>query len=129
MQRYTTPIVWSLAVLLLLAALYWAAGAMLNEQTAAAPQHRSYHLSIISPARIGAVPVLRATRGDTVTLTIGSDKAGSVHVHGYEKMVVLQPGAPVSLTFVASQAGRFAVHLHDPDETMHDLAVIEVQPQ
>jgi FtsP/CotA-like multicopper oxidase with cupredoxin domain len=129
MQRYRTPIVWSLAVLLLLAALYWAVGAMLNVKRVAAPQQRNYHLSVTAPVQIGAVPVLKATQGDTVTLTISSDKPGSIHVHGYEKMVVLRPGAQVSLTFVASQAGRFAVHLHDPDETMHGLAAIEVQPQ
>jgi hypothetical protein len=74
-------------------------------------------------------PVFRATEGDTITLVIRSDQPGEVHVHGYEKKIVLAPSGEVQLTFVAADPGTFPIHLHDSDGSMHHLAMLEVQPK
>jgi hypothetical protein len=54
----------------------------------------------------------------TVTLMIRCNRRGEVYVHVYERKVVLVPGGEVKLTFVATDAGTFPIHLHDPDGSM-----------
>jgi hypothetical protein len=93
-------------------------------------QSRIYHLSVTNTDPTADAPVFTARQGDTVTLVIHSARPGELHVHAVEESALaLKPGGEVNLTFVAKNSGRFAVHLHDPDGSMHHVAMLEVQPE
>jgi hypothetical protein len=127
LHRHSWTLLWATLVALVLAGLYWGLQTSRSVDHAVGPRSRIYHLSVPSSAQS---LVLEATQGDTVTFVIRSDRPGEVHVHAAEeKAVALKPGGEVRLSFVAKDAGGFAVHLHDPDGSMHHIAILEVQPK
>lgn len=129
MRRRSAAIGWIAFAILVLGGLYWGLQASLGGREAGVAQSRTYRVSISTPRAGDALPIFRATQGDTVTLVISSDRPGETHVHGYEEKMALRPGGQVTLTFTAAAAGRFPLHLHAPDSSMHHLATLEVQPQ
>jgi non-ribosomal peptide synthetase component F len=68
----------------------------------------------------GRVPV---PAGEHVTLTITSDVADEVHVHGYDLTAALTPGTPASLTFDATIPGVFEVELHEAGTVLLSLQI------
>jgi hypothetical protein len=68
----------------------------------------------------GRVPV---PVGEHVTLTITSDVADEVHVHGYDLATALTPGTPAELTFDATIPGVFEVELHEAGTVLLSLQV------
>jgi hypothetical protein len=127
LRRHSWTLLWATLIALVLAGLYWGLQASRSVGHVVGPGSRIYRLSIPSGAQS---LVLEATQGDTVTFVIRSDRPGELHVHAAEeKAVALKPGGEVRLTFVAKDAGGFAVHLHDPDGSMHHIAILEVQPK
>ena len=68
----------------------------------------------------GRVPV---AVGDRVRLTVTSDVADELHVHGYDEEVSLRPGEPASLEFVADEAGLFEVETHESSLILLTLLV------
>ncbi len=93
------------------------------------PHPVSFSLAVAATTKISNFPVFQVRQGQWLTLKITAARAGSVHVHIYEKMIDLQPGSEVALTFQAVNAGRFPIHLHDPAGAMEHLATLEVQPR
>lgn len=65
-----------------------------------------------------AVPV-----GATVTLTVDSDVADTVHVHGYDHEFAVGPGTAGTRAFVADIPGRFEVETHDGGRVLFTLTV------
>lgn len=61
--------------------------------------------------------------GTRVRLTVTSDTADQVHVHGFELTGAVTPGQPTQLEFVADQAGIFEVELHDSRQVLTRLQV------
>ena len=56
-----------------------------------------------------------ACQGQEVTLRIGSDVDGLIHVHGYEDAVSateVTAGEELDLTFTAGRAGQYPIELH-----------------
>ncbi|GAA3179987.1 hypothetical protein GCM10010531_37540 [Blastococcus jejuensis] len=68
----------------------------------------------------GRVPV---AAGEHVTLSITSDVADEVHVHGYDLDAELVPGTPAELTFDATIPGVFEVELHESGTVLLTLQV------
>jgi plastocyanin len=68
----------------------------------------------------GRVPV---PVGDQVTLTVTSDVADEVHLHGYDLTAALTPGTPAELTFDATIPGVFEVELHEAGTVLLSLQV------
>lgn len=68
----------------------------------------------------GRVPV---AAGEHVTLSITSDVADEVHVHGYDLDAELAPGTPAELTFDATIPGVFEVELHESGTVLLTLQV------
>jgi hypothetical protein len=68
----------------------------------------------------GRVPV---PVGDHVTLTITSDVADEVHVHGYDLTTALTLATPTALTFDATIPGVFEVELHEAGTVLLSLQV------
>lgn len=71
----------------------------------------------------GAEPRTQVEVGTKVRLTITSDVADEVHVHGYDLTERLTVGQAVSVEFVADQPGIFEVELHDAGTILTRLQV------
>jgi heme/copper-type cytochrome/quinol oxidase subunit 2 len=64
----------------------------------------------------GRVPenmrLIRVKQNDVVKLQWSSDKAISLHLHGYDIEKAVAPGAVTEMTFTARATGRFTVAPH-----------------
>jgi hypothetical protein len=63
------------------------------------------------------------TVGDRVVLIVRSDVADHVHVHGYDLIQDVAPGAPARIAFRADSEGRFEVELEDRHLPLTQLVV------
>jgi FtsP/CotA-like multicopper oxidase with cupredoxin domain len=70
-----------------------------------------------SPGRV------QVTKGETVRLTVTSDKAEEIHVHGYDLTKDLEAGEPGTLEFEADQTGLFEVELEKAALLLTQLVV------
>lgn len=135
MSRRNRAVLTVLVAIALLGGLYWVIEKQLAGQEAPAEVADDFRLEIplldpnAPPHAPEGFPTFKAMQGETLTLTIHSERPGSVHVHGYERYVDLVPHADVTLTFEAKDAGLFPVHLHDADNVMEHLAVFEILPK
>jgi hypothetical protein len=68
----------------------------------------------------GRVPV---ALGEQVTLTVTSDAADELHVHGYDRAAELAPGTPATVRFPADVPGVFEVELHETGTVLLSLQV------
>lgn len=75
---------------------------------------------------VSGPPVIKVQKGDEVTITITSDKADKLHLHGYDLHADLQPGKTATLKFKANLTGRFTYELHRADA---ELGALEVFPR
>ena len=62
-------------------------------------------------------------RGDEVELTITSDVADEVHVHGYDYKADVAPGAPAVIVFVADLPGIYEIELEKARLVLFELEV------
>lgn len=62
-------------------------------------------------------------RDRQVVLVIESDLADEVHVHGYDLMADVAPGAPATLRFKATAPGLFEIELEDRGVQIGELEV------
>jgi hypothetical protein len=56
--------------------------------------------------------LIRVMRGDTLELELTTDEAAQLHLHGYDKLIKIAPGAPTTLRLDATIAGRFSIEAH-----------------
>jgi plastocyanin len=61
--------------------------------------------------------------GDTVRLTVTSDVADEVHVHGFDIAGPVGPDQPFETEFVADRDGAFEVETHDDAKLLFSLLV------
>jgi len=57
-------------------------------------------------------------KGQQVTIEIATERAGELHLHGYDDQaseVPVEPGDTATFDFTASRAGQFVIELHDED--------------
>lgn len=118
---------------LVLVTLYIGAWHFLSIESAAAGQTRVYQLDIGESCLRGTEPppVFDAQEGDRVVLKVTSLYSGELYLHGLEEETNLVPGSETTVTFNATHAGRYYLHLHSEDEShAHtELAVLEIQPR
>ena len=58
-------------------------------------------------------------KGQQVTIEISADRAGELHIHGYDEEapeVTVRPGDTAVFTFTATRAGQFVIELHTPNQ-------------
>jgi hypothetical protein len=72
--------------------------------------------------------LLRVRQGDEVTLRWTSDRAFTLHLHGYDLEAKLGPQAPVELRFTARATGRFPLEIHGAG-TERTVGHLEVHPR
>ena len=70
-----------------------------------------------APARVEVDP------GTQVRLVLTSDADNELHVHGVELERAVTANQPLTVTFIADQAGVYDVELHDPQLLLFKLAV------
>jgi FtsP/CotA-like multicopper oxidase with cupredoxin domain len=66
---------------------------------------------------------VQVTQGQTVSITVTSDKDDELHVHGYDKELPLHAGTPATVTFTADQTGQFEVETHESGLRLASLVV------
>lgn len=71
----------------------------------------------------GGTKRVQADVGDTVALTVTSDVADTVHVHGYDLEEPVAPEEPATVAFTVDIPGVFEVELHDSGLKLADLQV------
>ncbi|MFE7805271.1 hypothetical protein ACFU51_11565 [Streptomyces sp. NPDC057430] len=62
-------------------------------------------------------------KGERFTLRVTSDRADTLHVHGYDRELPLAPGTPGSLTLTVDRTGLFEVETHDSGLLLTQLVV------
>lgn len=96
---------------------------------------REVALSIARRKPEGGVRTVRVARGEVIALRVRADEAMTIHIHGYDVELRVEPGATAAVTLTAAIVGRFPVtaHLHGapagrkaPEPT---LLYLEVHPE
>lgn len=73
--------------------------------------------------------LIRVEVGDDVILRWTSDRALTLHLHGYDLESRVIPGVATTLRFVARASGRFAVEIHSAPGREATIAYLEVHPR
>jgi len=74
---------------------------------------------------VGGVQTYRWKKGETIDLTVRSDTADEVHLHGYDLHKDVAQGGTVRFRVPATIEGKFEVEL---EEHKQELANVEVVP-
>ncbi|MBH2008564.1 MAG: hypothetical protein I8H71_02570 [Xanthomonadaceae bacterium] len=69
--------------------------------------------------------VIKLTRNAAVVLTVVSDTADELHVHGYNLTLKLVPNQAATLRFTGKHTGRFSFELH---KTHREIGAFEIYP-
>ena len=91
-----------------------------------AAEPTAIELAVADGQVVGGAKVIRLKRDDAVSLTVRSDKADELHVHGYNLHADVVPGKPSTLKFVAKRTGRFSMELHKAGV---ELGTLEIYPK
>lgn len=91
--------------------------------TSAAPGARQLHLVVSGSSVTGDTGTVDVRLGQPVRLTVTSDVADEVHVHGADVHADVAAGGTVVLDFVQSAPGRFEVELESQKRTLTRLQV------
>jgi hypothetical protein len=72
---------------------------------------------------VGGIRRVTVAKNRRMVLFVRSDVADHVHLHGYDVMRDVGPGAPARLRFRATIPGRFEVELEDAGLQIADITV------
>lgn len=93
-----------------------------------APAAPAADLTIGAVFAAGAVTLdgderIEASVGDVVTLTVDSDVAEEIHLHGYDIFADVAPGETTMMTFTADTPGRFEIEFEASHAFIAELVV------
>ena len=92
--------------------------------TTTQPQPQVVRARIVVPAEVApAVERFSVERDGQVVLVVESALADEIHVHGYDLMADVAPGAPATIRFKATVPGRFEIELEDRGLQIGELEV------
>ncbi|HXM54367.1 MAG TPA: hypothetical protein VOB72_03185 [Candidatus Dormibacteraeota bacterium] len=121
---FTRPVV-RVSLVALVVVVFAAVGAvLLFGNQGPAPQRRDFQVRVVGSAM--TPDSLQAYQGDTLSISIETDQAEEVHLHGYDKHFVAGPGQPATLTFRADLTGSFVLEI---EATSTPLGTLQVQPR
>jgi hypothetical protein len=72
---------------------------------------------------VGGIKRATVAKDKQVVLTVRADVADEVHVHGYDLMKDVAPGAPAVIAFKATIPGRFEAELEERSLQIAELTV------
>jgi hypothetical protein len=87
------------------------------------PTPSAVRIRAVNLKPVGGVKRIRVKKGDIVRFTVTSDKADSVHLHGYDVEKPVGPGTPARYVFKASIDGIFEVELENAASQLISLRV------
>jgi len=90
---------------------------------------KRFDIAIENGRVAGGLRILRLVRGDQVEILWTSDRAVTLHLHGYDIEITAAPGAPQRMTFSAHATGRFPVEIHGGTGHHRTLIHVEVHPR
>jgi FtsP/CotA-like multicopper oxidase with cupredoxin domain len=108
-------------VIVVIAVIVIGGGSDDNTKTASGPQS----ITVVDGKPEGGVKTITYNKGDTVDLTIKSDTADEVHIHGYDVHKDVEKGGSVHFSFPAKIDGKFVVELENAGE---QIASLQVEP-
>jgi hypothetical protein len=88
-----------------------------------APTTLTSTIDVVNAKPKGGVQDLKVKKNGQVHLTINSDTADEIHVHGYNFMKDVEKGGSVKFDFKATIDGGFIIELEDHKETLANLSV------
>ena len=92
--------------------------------TAPPPEPKVVRAKIVVPADTApTVKRLSVQRDKQLVLVVESELTDHVHVHGYDLMADVAPGAPATIRFKATAPGRFEIELEDRGLEIGELEV------
>jgi hypothetical protein len=100
-----------LAALVALQCGPWVVPASIGSEARAA-ELRHFAIAIKNRKVDAAQKLIRVTRGDTLELEFSTDEAAELHLHGYDKLIKVEPAVPALLRLDATIAGRFSIEAH-----------------
>jgi len=92
-----------------------------TDKTASGPQT----VTVVNGKSDGGIKTITYKKGDTVDLTVKSDTADEIHIHGYDLHKDVPKGGSVHFTFPASIDGKFVVELENAGQ---QIASLQVEP-
>ena len=91
--------------------------------TTAAARPAVVRIAVVGGQPEGGIRRASVRRGREVIVRVSSDVADHIHLHGYDLIADVAPGAPAELTFVADVPGRFELELEDRGVPIADIQV------
>ena len=108
-------------VVVVIAVILIGGGSNDTTNTASGPQT----VTVVNGKPDGGVKTITYKKGDTVDLTVKSDTADEIHIHGYDVHKDVTKGGSVHFAFPASIDGKFVVELEAKGE---QIASLQVEP-
>ena len=93
--------------------------------TTQAPETVELNYVVVGGQPQGGIARDSVAQGRNVLITVTSDVADEVHLHGYDLMADVAPGTPATIRFTADAPGRFEIELED---SAVQIAELEVRP-
>jgi hypothetical protein len=91
--------------------------------TAVEPQRATIRITVRNGAPVGGIARPEVAQGERVRIVVRADVADHVHLHGYDVMRDVAPGAPAQLVFTADLTGVFEIELEDTGLLLAELQV------
>ncbi|MBT2468085.1 hypothetical protein J7E97_09375 [Streptomyces sp. ISL-66] len=89
----------------------------------AAQADRTVTITVRDGKVIPAPGRVELARGERVALRVTSDRADTLHVHGFDKELALPAGQEATLVLTADRTGLFEVETHESDLVLTQLLV------
>ena len=93
--------------------------------TVSVPSRTRIAIAVRNGSVVGGLRQATVKQGMPVELVVTADASDEVHLHGYDLMRDVAPGAPAHLSFTATTPGRFEVELESREL---EIAEITVEP-
>ncbi|MFK3734326.1 hypothetical protein ACI2LJ_29125 [Streptomyces sp. NPDC088090] len=87
------------------------------------PAGRTLDIRVTGSTVTPAPSRVELRKGERITLRVTSDRADTVHVHGYDREAALTPGTPATLGLTADRTGLFEVETHESGLVLTQLVV------
>lgn len=97
--------------------------ALLSACGATGSQREAVVTITLSGGKAASVQRIEVSGGATVKLTVASDAADTIHVHGYDLEFAVPAGGEVTKQFVANQLGSYEIETHTSNQIVAQLVV------
>jgi hypothetical protein len=96
-----------------------------SQRPAAEPAPSYTTIEVRDGESVGGVKEISLEKGDTARIEVRSNRAGEVHIHGYDEYLDLKAGKPARTRFRADLEGIYEIEDHD---TGTQIAELRIEP-